>query len=77
MQAIEENLAFIQDRQKLIKLANHSDTGWLMVAEYQDDELAEDTDDEKRIEKAERSAEGKLLKKTKGAGKGKGPCDGR
>ena len=73
VQAIEEGLALIEDRQKLIKLADRSDTGWLMVAEYQEDELAEDSDDEKRIEKAEKRAERKLLKKRKGAGKGKAP----
>ena len=71
VKASEEGLALIEERQKLIKLANHSDTGWLMFAEYQEDELAEDIDDEKRIEKAERSAERKLLKKRKGASKGK------
>ena len=44
-----------------------------MPLEYQEDELAEDSDDEKRIEKEERIAERKLLKKRKGAGKGKTP----
>ena len=44
-----------------------------MVVEYQEDKLAEDSNDEKRIEKAERSAERKLLKKRKGTGKGKAP----
>ena len=75
VKAIEEGLALIEERQKLTKLADHSDTGWLMVAEYmyQQDELAEDSDDEKRINKAERSAERKLLKKRKGTGKGKAP----
>ena len=47
VQAIEEGPSLIKERQKLIKLADRSDTGWLMVAEYQENELAEDSDHEK------------------------------
>ena len=32
-----------------------SDNGWGVVAEYTADELAEDSDDEKRLEKAEKT----------------------
>ena len=42
-----------------------------MVAKYQEDELANNSDYDKRIEKAERNAKRKLLKKQKGAEKGK------
>ena len=73
IQEIEEGLALIEERQKLIKLADRSDTGWLMVAEYQEDKFAKDSDDKKRIEKAEQSTETKLSKKRKRAGKGKAP----
>ena len=34
--------------QKLIRLADCSNTGYLMVAEYQEDGLAEDSDDKKK-----------------------------
>ena len=39
----------------LIKIADRSDNGWGVVAEYTADELAEDSDDEKRLEKAEKT----------------------
>lgn len=73
MKVIEEGLPLIEEKQKMIKLADRSETGWLMDAEYQEDKFAEDSDDEKRIEKTEQSVERKLLKKRKGTGKGKAP----
>ena len=39
--------------QKLIKLADWSEYGWRTVEEYEEDDLAKDSDDEKRIGKAE------------------------
>ena len=51
---------------KLIKIADRSANGWGVVAEYTADELADDSEDEKRLEKAEKAAEGKVgLKKRK------------
>ena len=50
---------FIQKRQKLIKLADKSEAGWLAVDEYESDELADDSADEKRIKKAQEKAAGK------------------
>ena len=47
---------FIQKRQKLIKLADKSEAGWLAVDEYESDELADDSADEKRIKKAQEKA---------------------
>ncbi|XP_028418996.1 uncharacterized protein LOC114544607 [Dendronephthya gigantea] len=49
-----ENL--ILQRQKKIKLADKSETGWLAVKEYEAEELASDSDDEKRIKKAQELA---------------------
>ena len=46
---LEEGLKLLADGQKLIKLADRSDHGWGLVAEYTADELAENSDDEKRI----------------------------
>ena len=43
-------------RQKLIKVADRSELGWAVVAEYNADALAADSDDEKRLERAERVA---------------------
>ena len=40
-------------------------SGWAFVDEYEGDDLAEDSDNEKRMEKAENRAERKLAKKRK------------
>ena len=49
-------LEAIQKRQKLIKLADKSEAGWLAVEEYESDELADNSVDEKRIKKAQDKA---------------------
>ena len=51
----------LKRRQKIIKLADKSEAGWLAVKEYQTEELASDSEDEKRIRKAQERA----LKKKK------------
>ena len=51
------------ERQKLIKIADRSEYGWGVVTEYTADELADGSDDEKRLEKAEKAAERKALKR--------------
>ena len=50
-------------RQKLIKVTDRSELGWAVVAEYETDGLAADSDDEKRLERAERTAERKVARK--------------
>ena len=55
----------IDEWQKLIRLADSSEHGWGMVEEYMVDDLAENSHDEKRIEKAERAAELKAAKRRK------------
>ena len=49
-------LASIQKRQKLIKLADKSEAGWLVVDEYESDELADDSEDDKKIRRAQDKA---------------------
>ena len=44
----------VSKRIKAIKLADKSEFGWATVNEYLSDELASDSDDEKRIYRAER-----------------------
>ena len=64
--ALKEGETLLAERQKLIKIADRSSNGWSVVAEYTADELAEDTEDEKRLEKAEKAAERKAgLKRRK------------
>eukprot|EP00731_Ephydatia_muelleri_P018538 Em0011g578a len=53
----------IAHRQKLLKLADHSEYGWSLVEQYEEDALADDSEDEKRIDKAERAAERKVQAK--------------
>ena len=75
-EALKKGRQFISERQKLIKIADRSRLGvasfpglsrlgWGVVQEYTADELAEDSGDEKRLEKAERAAELKAAKRRK------------
>ena len=58
-------MAFLTHRQKLIKLADRSESGWAVVDEYDADALADNSEDERKIEKAEKAAEKKLAKRRK------------
>ena len=49
---VAEGRQLIKKRQKLIKLADRSKDGWLVVQEYESDELASNSEDEKKIRKA-------------------------
>ena len=52
----KRTIKLIERRQKLIKLGDKSEAGWLAVDEYESDELAEDSADENRIRKAQDKA---------------------
>jgi hypothetical protein len=54
--AIDEGEKLIIDRQKFIRIADRSEHGWATVEEYEDDELADNSDDEKKLLKAEAPA---------------------
>ena len=56
--ALESGTELVSKRVKAIKLADKSELGWATVNEYLSDELASDSDDEKRIYRAERSVSG-------------------
>ena len=58
--ALDQGMELLAARQKLIKIADHSEFGWRVVAEYEADELTSDSDAEKKLEKAERTAERKV-----------------
>ena len=51
---LDEGIKAIEVHQKHIKITDRSDLGWAVVAAYEDDELTSDSEDEKRIYKAER-----------------------
>eukprot|EP00731_Ephydatia_muelleri_P035253 Em0109g8a len=62
---LEEGIKLLSRRQKMIKFADRSDSGWAVVEEYEDDALASNSEDERKMEKAERAAERKVAKKRK------------
>ena len=53
---LDEGIKSLEKRQKHIKVADRSDYGWATVEHYDSHPLADDSDDEKRLEKAEREA---------------------
>ena len=55
----------ISERQKLIKKEDRSESGSGVVAEYQADELVSCSKDEEKLEKAERAAGRKVMRKRK------------
>ena len=56
---LDEGKQLVSSRQKLIRLADRSELGWLVVKKYSKDKLAEDSEDEKRILATERRASAK------------------
>ena len=56
---LEKCKKLVAERQKMIKIADQSPNGWTTVAIYQRNDLAENSDDEKRINRAENAAERK------------------
>lgn len=65
-EALKEGEKLLRDRQKLIRIADRSEYGWATVSEYEEDELADGSDDEKRLFRAEMRA-GKKAKAGKAA----------
>ena len=54
---VEDAEQFIRKGQKLIKIADRSKDGWLVVQEYESDDLISNSEDEKRLKKAKNAAE--------------------
>ena len=61
-EALSEGRALVNFRLKLIRIADKSDCGWTTVNEYVADELAENSDDEKRLYRSEQRAQRKIRK---------------
>ena len=59
---LDEGMKKIAVRQKHIKIANRSDLGWAVIEAYMD-ELASDSDDERRLYKANREAQQAVKRK--------------
>ena len=60
VQRIEEGMNLVKNRMKLIKVADRSQYGWSTVEEYEQNDLASDLKDEKRLTRSERQAERKV-----------------
>ena len=58
---LEEGEKLILDRQKHIRIADRSENGWATVDENVEDELADGSDDEKRLSRADARAGKKLM----------------
>ena len=58
---VAEGKQIIEKRQKLIKIADKNKDGWLVVQEYESDDLASDSEDDKKIRKAKAAAEKKRI----------------
>ena len=56
---ISEGIGIVQERQKMIKLADTSDLGWKFFQEYERNPIAYDSEDEKRTNRALSKAERK------------------
>ena len=69
MAAVLKEMTEVQDlliqRVRLIKIADRSEHGWATVAEYETDKLALDSEDEKRITRAEEEAQKKAIARKK------------
>ena len=61
--------AFNDESEAYIKIADMSELGWKVVEEYEANEHASGSEDEKKLERAERTAERKAAKKQKATGK--------
>ena len=57
--ALKEGMDLVLHRIKLIRIADKSEFGWETVNQYEADELASDSEDDKRIYRPERRAEKK------------------
>ncbi|XP_021354281.1 uncharacterized protein LOC110450839 [Mizuhopecten yessoensis] len=60
MDMISKSIDILDHRQKLIKIADSSEFGWRTVSEYEKKELADNSEDEKRMVKAENRAQKKF-----------------
>ena len=58
--AIEERIALVSKRMKLIKIADKSQYSRMTVRDYLSEELGSDSDDEKGLSRSEKRAEKKV-----------------
>ena len=59
-QDITKGKELLAHHQKLIRITDRSEFGWVVVAEYEEDDLAVNSDDKRRLEKARQATERKV-----------------
>ena len=69
-ESIKQGTVLVQERQKCMRMADRSEYGWHVVQEYQSDELAANSEDEKRISKASRGVRERKSAAAKGGARG-------
>ena len=67
LKLVAEGKQLVKKRQTLIKIADRNKEGWRLAQEYESDDLASDSKDEKKLRKAKRAMERKR-KEVKGIG---------
>ena len=60
MRKLDEGTKLVKERQKQIMIADTSEGGWAVVKEYARNDLADDSEDEKKIIRAQARAERKI-----------------
>ena len=64
---LSQGISLVTNRMKIIKIADRSEYGWATVKEYEADDLAEDSEDERirKLYRSERRAERAMFKARK------------
>ena len=68
---LEEGMVLLEKRNRGIEIADYSEFGWATVDEYEQREVAEDSDDDRRLRKAEASVARKFQSKRRGSFRGR------
>lgn len=63
IRSLKEAVKCLEKRKKMIRLADKSELGWATVLEYESDSLASNSDDERKMRRAEVRAEQKRKRK--------------
>jgi len=74
--ALDEGTGFLSSRAKMIQFVDSNPAGWSAVEEYERKALADDSDDDKRMMKAEATATRKLIERKASKQRGRGAFHG-
>ena len=71
MEELNEGMEILEKRNRGIEMAEYSEFGWATVDEYEQREIAVDSDDDRRLRKAEASVARKFQSKRRGSFRGR------